>query len=337
MAAFNIDSNANRMAYNVDLGALSSYEPGQINRLRLDPTASTATDISLDRLDVISKAIETAWSWEFNKTGDLEGWINYQSTVGVLSGNLAGTATGSDPKLCSPPVLNINGDTHTQLLVKMMVTAGDSAEVFFLREADTIYHPSRKKTFFLANNTDSVLYNLSMNEIPTYSGIIKRMRIDPTTDKNAEFTIDYVRVLGPVVSGSPEWRFETEGDMEGWLAKLVSSATATNGMLSVTTSAANSQIISPAGLGIDADAKSLLGIRMKAAAGTSGSLAWDTNGDGFMASRTKGFALIDNENFHTYYLELSGESGYTGTLNRLRIVVTNASGADVEIDWIGFL
>jgi len=337
---FSIPTNADRVLYNVNLNSVASFQPGTISRLRVDPTTVNGADVMVDKVDVLSRTKALGTSWEFNVPGNAEGWAAMRDIVPVVGGGtLSGVSTGTSPRLESPPNINVNADLQPQILIKMSVSAGDSAWLFFQREGETLYSPSRVKRFIIANNTSSVLYNLSMNQLPTYNGVIRRLRLDPTTVKGATIAVDYVRAVGPVPSGSPEWRFETEADTEGWSsAGGVVGFTADNGLLTGTNGGGLGRVLSSAGLALDSSTKNLVGVRMKVSAGTNAILNWKrTTDSNFDSPRGKSCPIINNTDFQTYYIDLSGEASYTGTIDRLRLMPSNNTTATFEIDWIGFL
>ncbi|HNT36351.1 MAG TPA: hypothetical protein PKH07_15300, partial [bacterium] len=336
---FAIPTNADRALYNINLNSLANFQPGTITKLRFDPS-NAAGDIMVDKINVLSRKQAYGASWEFNIPGYADGWSVPMGMTAVANGtDISGLTTSTTPRLLSPMNVYINGDKETQLLLRMRVSKGTRAQLFFMREQDTVFTASQWLTIPIANNTDYVLYNITMNQIPSYSGLIKRLRLDPTNAKNAQVDIDYIRAIGPAPEGTPEWRFETETDTEGWspLGTMPALSVA-SGVLSATSAGSTSSMRTANTLNVDASTKKIVGIRMRVGGlGTTAVFNWRRSGDvGFDITRRKVFNIINNGNFNTYYLDLSSDPNYTGTVTQIRMVPTDAVGL-FEIDWIGFI
>ncbi|HNT34777.1 MAG TPA: hypothetical protein PKH07_07250, partial [bacterium] len=96
----------------------------------------------------------------------------------------------------------------------------------------------------------------------------------------------------------------------------------------------DSNLVSRSELNIDAATRQWVVIRMKVSAGTFAELFYKAPKEIFSAAKKKRFDLLNNTDFVTYTLDMSGESNWTGTIDHLRIDPTTAVGATVEIDYV---
>ncbi|MCF7817319.1 MAG: hypothetical protein K9M54_05495 [Kiritimatiellales bacterium] len=150
---------------------------------------------------------------------------------------------------------------------------------------------------------------------------------DGTADAAA---LDYIMVDRYRTKGI---EFGHDGDLNGVGTINVSSATVSNGVLLGTAANTDPQL-NVTSLSVDADIYKFAEIRMKAASGGAG-MYWDT------AAQAGGAMWIpfgvNDGTYHTYLVDFSDESGWTGAASFLRLDPTNLDGVDFEVDYIRFV
>ena len=143
------------------------------------------------------------YGWEFN-TGYPEGWgdVNTSGLDAFVVNNdgwLTMHSTNADPYFFSPPDLNINASTDTQIEVRMRISpASDtSACIYFITDSHgefneskilCVNYPADKPRSFV-----SLIFDMS--SLNTWKGTVRQLRFDPPEIADTDIEIDYVRVL----------------------------------------------------------------------------------------------------------------------------------------------
>ncbi|MBB6670763.1 RICIN domain-containing protein [Cohnella nanjingensis] len=129
------------------------------------------------------------------------------------------------------------------------------------------------------------------------------------------------------------WTFDADGNTEGWSAQSgITGFGASGGVLNGTVTQKNAFMTSGDNLGIDITNNKVIRIRMKNNTGTNmARIYFTTNAEGtFEGSKLRDFSLIRNDSGYTdYYIDMSPNAKWTGTLKQLRIdpIVDSPSGA----------
>jgi hypothetical protein len=139
-------------------------------------------------------------------------------------------------------------------------------------------------------------------------------------------------------SGGYTWSWDTDGDALGWtLGGTATDLDISGGIISFTSTGNDPMWISPAGLAIDANSFNTLTLRFKnTSARTQAGLYWDRDQETGFANY-KDIPIVANDTgFTTYTVYLSTSTGWTGTINRLRLDLPQeeSSGARIELDWV---
>ena len=332
-----LSTNVDRALYAVDLRSIANYEANSVDRLRFDPVEQTGSSISIDSLGMVRQEMAVGERAEFNQQNNLEGWsvARHLSAPVVRYGTLRTTSTGTDSQILSPPDLMVNASNDKNVVIRMKTDKGTLADLFYKRETDIAFSATRRKRVPITSNSDFVTYNLDMSGDPNWSGVVQRLRLDPTTLSGANIELDYIRTYGPVQTGAPEWRWGHDGNTQGWTdQKDISSLAVSEGMLKATTNGTDPILLSPISPGIDAGTQKFVVIRMKVSAGAFAELYYRQLGQAFSNTRKKRFNIRNNAEFVTYQLDMSGDPNWTGTIERLRLDPTSISGATIEIDHI---
>jgi len=140
-----------------------------------------------------------------------------------------------------------------------------------------------------------------------------------------------------------EWRFDTNGNAEGWTTGNA-TATVSGGALNLTTTTVDPLIISPDNLGIASPATyKYIRVNMKNNSSvTSARIFFTTTSDTtWTSAKSKGFTIAANNQYYaSYIVDMSTVTGWSGTIKRIRIDPLDpaaGSGQTVNIDYIGII
>lgn len=142
--------------------------------------------------------------WEFGQNDNSDGWVvwNELAPLTISTGILKTFSSGADPHMVYWPALDLDAKTYNTVEIRMKVSAGNTAAVYFTTIADETWDGNKVKPFRLSSGTEYVTYNLDMVTIRTWSGRISQIRLDPT-DTNASIEIDYIRILSATPTPTP--------------------------------------------------------------------------------------------------------------------------------------
>ncbi|NYK09282.1 hypothetical protein HNR14_001163 [Leifsonia naganoensis] len=132
--------------------------------------------------------------------------------------------------------------------------------------------------------------------------------------------------------GKGEWTFSVAGDAQGWSSSA--PAQIHRGLADISTAGGTTTLDSAAGLKLSAAASSSLRLRYyNGTAATSGTVYFTTaSGQSFTAERSVPFSINPRstagvvEGFQSVLVPLAGNAAWTGTIDRIRIAITGASG-----------
>jgi hypothetical protein len=131
--------------------------------------------------------------WDWDNDSDTEGWDGFNDIgpVTVAGGNLSFNSTGPDPYLESASTW-YNLFEHPYVRVRMSASAGEGGQVFFLTERDQVWNPEKSVSFNLI--TDGVMrdYWVDLRDTGQAVGVIRQLRLDPSTASGASIQIDLV-------------------------------------------------------------------------------------------------------------------------------------------------
>ena len=163
------------------------------------------------------------------------------------------------------------------------------------------------------------------NPSPTGAGF----RIDPfgSSQVGDSVALDYVMIDRYETIGLGEW--DRAGDVQGWATPNNNSVTVSNGVLSAT-STGDSQVTN--GPGFDAGKYKFIEVRMKGAVGSAAQLFW-ANNNGYTGTQRIDLGVNDG-NFHTYLIDFSGESTWSGTNMNVRLDPVSGNNLTFEVDYI---
>ncbi|MBN2500375.1 MAG: hypothetical protein JXB38_06365 [Anaerolineales bacterium] len=172
-----------------NVGTLASWNENVITQLRL--TAPEATQLELDSL-IVNK---TGHAWEFDSEADIFNWnaLYNLKPLRVESGNLVLESLGDDPYLSLPANLAIDAATMPQIEIRMSVSAGHSAQVFFATGTDLDFIEEKSLVFEINADGQYHTYTLDMSTVDTWQGTVDQLRLDPT-DAPGTVEVEYIRI-----------------------------------------------------------------------------------------------------------------------------------------------
>jgi hypothetical protein len=135
-----------------------------------------------------------AHTWNFNADGDFGGWSPSSSIApsSVSGGEVSGTVIGPYPYLLSAPIEKPAMDNKVVLRLRNG-TAASSAQLFFTTKTDGPWTERKGGRIAILPNSDYLVYMFDMSAVPSWTGTITRLRLDPV-NANGPFAIDWIRI-----------------------------------------------------------------------------------------------------------------------------------------------
>ena len=165
---------------------------GDGNITRLD--VSQNTNIGPAEVEAVLR------SWNFGRGRDLEKWEARADIkdLSIKSGALQGAIFGPDPGIVSPDGLGLPIGAETSIRITLRNgTVGAFGQVYFLTDADGTWNETKHRDFWLyASGTGYHTYDLDMSNVPSWSGVLRRLRVDP--EQNAtegNFSIRQIEIV----------------------------------------------------------------------------------------------------------------------------------------------
>ena len=155
------------------------------------PPNLVPADLGLGPYDL--PPIEPKTSWEFDTSGELEGWTpNGQLTVQVAGGLLAGRSKGDDPIL-QGPAIQVEADRYKRIWIRFRTSANDRVQLFW---STTEFKASEKSSvsFDVVGDGQFHDYEIELANCPAWRGLAVSLRLDPASRPGVEFAIDRIAI-----------------------------------------------------------------------------------------------------------------------------------------------
>ncbi len=146
------------------------------------------------RIVEILPDVRDAIRFYFNETGDFEGWIpvNDIGDEQVTGGVFRGVSLTGDPYAYRAN-LAVPAGAVDQIYIRMLGTAGSSAQFFYTTADDPVFDENKVVNFPINTDGQYHTYVLDMSAEPNWAGKdVVAIRIDPATAEGSDFAIDYV-------------------------------------------------------------------------------------------------------------------------------------------------
>jgi hypothetical protein len=135
-------------------------------------------------------------AFEFNVSGDAEGWSAWHSIgpVSVSGGVLACDITGADPYLGSSAFV-VDATANPIVLIRMRMSVEGTNQIFWTTGVEPGMDEAKSYRFQSAAADVYKLHVLDLGQHPKWQGQITRLRIDPAGDPGSgHVEIDFVRI-----------------------------------------------------------------------------------------------------------------------------------------------
>jgi hypothetical protein len=167
------------------------WNEGVITQLGLSASDPGVVEIDSIKMEINGQA------WEFDSEGNPDGWVgwNQLTEFQVKQGSLITSTTGSDPYLGSP-AFTIDAKVYPIIKIRMAVSSGDSAQLFFITSSRKAYDEQKSLRFAIDGDGEFHTYTLDMSKVSSWNGTITQIRLDPTETKSA-INVDYIRIMKP--------------------------------------------------------------------------------------------------------------------------------------------
>jgi len=128
------------------------------------------------------------------------------------------------------------------------------------------------------------------------------------------------------------WRFDTDGDLEGWTPANFESVEVADGVLRGVTQY-DCQLLSPE-LNIAADEYTVAEFRVASTVTGSGEVFFARPDESFSDARKATHQVYAGEQPRVYRSQVGAQPDWTGTIQRIRLDILNPAGAQIALDYI---
>lgn len=297
-----------------------------------------------------------AMAWEFD--GDTCGFTprNVTGFSWQEGGYVGGTNASSDPYMVSANDIGTDISTNKQIIIKLKNSSSSTiGRVYFTTSMSTAFDEAKSKSFtIIANDPNYTEYTINMSSVSGWENNLKQLRIDPNDAVSGSFSIDYIRITSgttPIPTPTPTptstptpiesdyamaWEFNE--NTCGFTSKNVTGFSwQEGGCVGGTNVNGDPYIVSSDNIGTDISTNNLFVIKLKnGSTSITGRVYFTTStSPGFAETKSKGFRINANDpNYTEYIIDMSGVSGWTGTLKQLRIDPNDAGVGAFSIDYI---
>jgi hypothetical protein len=140
-------------------------------------------------------AINTRAAFEFNTSGNVEGWASSNASITGSNGALVGTATTGDPQIHRTG-FSFPGSACSGLLVRLRCSVNGNAELFWGRQGDATYKAERRVAVpYSGGGNYQTLFISPYGHSQWNENTITMLRLDPPGGAGSTFSIDWIRVL----------------------------------------------------------------------------------------------------------------------------------------------
>lgn len=132
--------------------------------------------------------------WDFNTTGNAEGWAPFNATANVAGGLATGSVTAGDPQWSKLNAVYVSGSLAPHLLVRYRSTATGTCQLFWGRVGAANFSGSRVtnlNSYSPAGAFAGLIANPSAHA-DWNSRVITDFRFDPTGGTGSTFEIDWI-------------------------------------------------------------------------------------------------------------------------------------------------
>tara|TARA_R110002049_G_scaffold96391_3_gene236000 strand:- start:369 stop:4856 length:4488 start_codon:yes stop_codon:yes gene_type:complete len=304
---------------------------------------------------------------EFNSDSNLfDGYeLDSLDNLEEKDGVLKGTSNGGDPKIIKTSFLSFQGDDINTLTFRYKANRASTRVQFFWTTTESSGFAATRTVFEnYTGNGDWQEVVLDVSSNTEWKGkTITGLRIDPTSNTNTTFEIDYLRAnnaqdplqceadndgdglsnkeevdLCREIDSASDFALEFNGNdiFNGYNLDFITGIEETNGVLKGTSSSGDPKITNNDFIELSGTQISDLTVRFKANITTTKfQLFWVNEDGGPSASRSVSADYTGNGEWQDLKLDVSSNNDWQGkTIKGFRIDPTNNDNVVFEIDWI---
>ena len=269
--------------------------------------------------------------WEFNKSGDLEGWTTNEQVrnLRVSDGCLRGNAGDDDPILVSPQCAFATA-IGQRIEIRMSSDRGGQAQIFWAPDTKGPYsgfRPNLEQLFEVKGDGKFHTYTL----YPFWQGDpeIVRLRLDPPD--NARIAIDDIRVTAAALTATAATTWSFASGLHGWQGLRDVEVSHESGTLVGRVTGPAPFILSPQ-LTADTSKVRWLTVAMSTSSGRVGEAQALSAGPPGATRRS--FPLMSDRRMHTYNVFLASSPTDTSKPIAVGVSPSLEPGARFEISSI---
>ncbi|MFC5407183.1 hypothetical protein [Cohnella soli] len=278
-------------------------------------------------------------AFEFDTDGDMQGWAT--SGHGIVTASVHGGALNLSLNSSDPfwygPTLHLSANPAQVMILRAKSDKGSHMTIYY--DTDLSPGTSEQKTIKFGIIPDGQYheYRVKVGAHPLWDGTIQtfRMDLEPENSYPANVSVDYIRF---VTAGS-----EFNGSDDGWTASNdVDPFVIGSNEISTIVTGDTPTLTSPS-FDTDAEELPILRLRMKATAGTSIAVYFETDSTPspqFSEDRVMRVPIIADGQFHEYSLDMWSHPLWSGKIGHIRLVLEGDSselrGAGLAIDYFRF-
>ena len=149
--------------------------------------------LEVSPISLIQKSSEPEWNFDHEGYG--EGWLpNFHlDEIRVSDGSVQAKSTGIDPWFTGP-IITFPATQYDSCTIRMKVTVGSWAQLFWVRNDQTTYNEAKSHRFQIVSDGSYHFCGFSLANHTEWQGDIIQLRFDPTDAAGAEIAIDCIRL-----------------------------------------------------------------------------------------------------------------------------------------------
>ncbi len=137
-----------------------------------------------------------------------------------------------------------------------------------------------------------------------------------------------------IPSAPTAWVFDSDGEMHGWTSSGFAKIAVAGGAIKATTT--KFPFLHSPALSINTQSYRAMTVTMKANCSGFASVYFKHPGEGLSDSKSVGFHVVGDNRYHTYDIDFSTNSEWTGIIDQIRVDPIYVANTDVEISKIAF-
>ncbi|GEM_PF-1680271 len=145
---------------------------------------------------IINNTQGSVKEWNFNYNTKNWAALNQINGFGWQTGGyIGGTINGVDPHCGHSDELNIPADSINKILLRLKNNTSSTGAEFYYETSEGVMDEYRTVKFNILPNSDFTEYEIDVSTVPYWSGMLKKLRLDPAVGvSTGSFSVDYIRL-----------------------------------------------------------------------------------------------------------------------------------------------